>query len=236
MPTATWSVATARPASADRSFGIGRATTARRTGSRRRSTPRKRWRRPDRDAGHRPMNTIALFCLVAVAFGGVVWVFVYPILSGERKAERRQETIAKAAPVTRAAAAARTNQKSRREQVEGSLRDLEARQAKAKSVPLALRISQAGLKWSKRQFFMICGILGILGFLVFFFVNGSLFVSLAMAFACGLGLPFWILKFLKKRREAKFIDGFPDAVDIIVRGIKAGLPLLDSLKVIAADA
>jgi tight adherence protein B len=182
------------------------------------------------------MNTIALFCLVAVAMGGVIWVFVYPILSGERKAERRQETIAKSAPVTRAAAAARGNQKSRREQVEGSLRDLEARQAKAKSVPLALRISQAGLKWSKRQFFMICGILGIVGFLVFFFVNGSLLAALAMGFACGLGLPFWILKFLKKRREAKFIDGFPDAVDIIVRGIKAGLPLLDSLKVIAADA
>ena len=46
----------------------------------------------------------------------------------------------------------------------------------------------------------------------------------------------WILKFLKKRREAKFLKHFPDAVDVIVRGIKAGLPLLDSLRVIANDA
>ena len=44
------------------------------------------------------------------------------------------------------------------------------------------------------------------------------------------------LSFLKKRREKKFLDGFPDAVDVIVRGIKAGLPLADSLKVIASDA
>jgi tight adherence protein B len=52
---------------------------------------------------------------------------------------------------------------------------------------------------------------------------------------CG-GLPLWLLKFLKKRREAKFLAVFPDAVDIIVRGVKAGLPLLESLRVIISDA
>jgi tight adherence protein B len=41
---------------------------------------------------------------------------------------------------------------------------------------------------------------------------------------------------LKKRRENRFLRAFPDAVDVIVRGIKAGLPLLDSLKLIAAEA
>ena len=41
---------------------------------------------------------------------------------------------------------------------------------------------------------------------------------------------------MKKRREAKFLETFPDAVDVIVRGIKAGLPLLDSLKLIATEA
>jgi tight adherence protein B len=60
--------------------------------------------------------------------------------------------------------------------------------------------------------------------------------ALGIAFAAGGGLPFWSLSFLKKRREAKFLAAFPDAVDVIVRGIKAGLPLLDSLKLIAAEA
>ena len=50
----------------------------------------------------------------------------------------------------------------------------------------------------------------------------------AVGFAAAFGLPRWILSFLKKRRETKFIEGFADAVDVIVRGIKAGLPLLDS--------
>ena len=57
-----------------------------------------------------------------------------------------------------------------------------------------------------------------------------------MAFAAGFGLPLWLLKFLKKRRETKFLAAFPDAVDTIVRGIKAGLPLLDSMRIIAIDA
>ena len=56
-----------------------------------------------------------------------------------------------------------------------------------------------------------------------------------MAFAAALGLPFWLLSYLKKRRENNFLHNFPDAVDVITRGIKAGLPLLDSLKMIAAE-
>ena len=56
-----------------------------------------------------------------------------------------------------------------------------------------------------------------------------------MAFAAAFGLPFWLLSYLKKRRENNFLHNFPDAVDVITRGIKAGLPLLDSLKMIAAE-
>ena len=64
-------------------------------------------------------------------------------------------------------------------------------------------------------------------------VHGGLIPALGVGFAAGCGLPFWVLSFLKKRRESKFLAMFPDAVDVIVRGIKAGLPLLDSLKLIA---
>ncbi len=51
-----------------------------------------------------------------------------------------------------------------------------------------------------------------------------------------LGIPRWLLSFLKKRRESKFLNAFPDAADVIVRGIKAGLPLLDCLKMITIEA
>jgi len=182
------------------------------------------------------MNAISLFFLVSVAIGGIVWVFVYPLISGEKKVEKRKETVARSAPAVRAAAAAATRnpQRSRREQVEGSLKDLEAKQTK--SVPLGMRISQAGLSWSKNQFILISAVLGIVAFLVFFSIEAGLWAALAVGFAAGFGLPHWILRFLKRRREAKFLAALPDAVDVIVRGIKSGLPLLDSLKVISADS
>jgi tight adherence protein B len=180
------------------------------------------------------MNTMALFFLVVVAVGGVAWVFIYPMLSGERQAERRKETVTKtgsAAPVR----VARNVQKSRREQVEGTLKEIETRN-KAKSVPLSTKISQAGLNWSKRKYFIISGTMGVAAFFLFVLIDAGLWASLAIAFAAGFGMPIWLLKFLKKRRESAFLAAFPDAVDTIVRGIKAGLPLLDSMRMIALDA
>jgi tight adherence protein B len=180
------------------------------------------------------MQMIALFFLVTASIGGVAWVFVYPVLSGERKAERRKDSVARA-PV-RPSGQRAGNTKSRREQVEGSLKEIEQRQSKAKSPPLSVRIAQAGLTWSKRKFVIISGVLGALGFLFALGLNAGLLGAVGMAFAGAFGLPRWILKFLKKRREAKFLQHFPDAIDVIVRGIKAGLPLLDSIKIIVNDS
>jgi tight adherence protein B len=182
------------------------------------------------------MDMIALFFLVTASIGGIAWVFVYPILSGERHAEKRKESVVRTGAAIRAGAARPTNQKSRREQVEGSLKEIEDRRSKAKSPPLSVRIAQAGLSWSKQKFFVISGILVALGFVVALGLNGGLLVAAALAFAGAFGLPRWLLKFLKKRREAKFLQHFPDAVDVIVRGIKAGLPLLDCIKVITQDS
>jgi tight adherence protein B len=180
------------------------------------------------------MQNYGLFFMVAVAIGGVAWVFIYPFLSGERKAEKRKASIARAEPIARPT---RGQQKPRREQIEGTLKELEQRQKKAKRVPLSVRLTQAGLGWSKRQFIIAAAVLGVTVFLVtLLLAGGGLLPALAFGFAAGCGLPLWVLKFLKKRREARFLEALPDAVDVIVRGIKSGLPLLDSLRLIASDA
>ena len=179
------------------------------------------------------MQAYGLFFLVALAIGGVAWVFVYPFLSGERKTERRMASVSRSEPMARPTRAA---QKPRREQVEGSLKQLEERQRKAKRASLAARLTQAGLDWSKRQFIIGSIALGVAALLLAFLMDVGVLATLGFTFAAGFGLPLWLLSFLKKRREAKFLNHFPDAVDVIVRGIKAGLPLLDSLKLIAAES
>jgi Flp pilus assembly protein TadB len=273
------------------------------------------------------MQALALAFLAAAAIGGVAWVFIYPLLSGERKAENRRASVAKSEPAARQA---EKSQRSRREQVEGSLKDLEARRKEAK-VSLSARLTQAGLNWSTRKFVTISAILGVLTFAMALvpilsraggagtapvlvdpqsttrslelglgnsmvidlrrdiksvraadskianavmrsdqqvYITGAnegqtsivisdptgqkiatydisvsrdrgiggLIAAVGLAFAAGFGLPRWGLSFLKKRREKNFLKALPDAVDVIVRGIKAGLPLFESIKVVAADA
>jgi tight adherence protein B len=179
------------------------------------------------------MNATLIFIMVAVAIGGVAWVFIFPLLSGERNAERRMANVARKEPAQQRSA--RSNQKSRREQVEGTLKQLEARKKASKRVPLSMRLRQAGLSSTPRRFVVICVSLGFGVFVVLMLTGIGLPAAIGIAFGAGGGLPFWALSFLKKRREAKFLEAFPDAVDVIVRGIKAGLPLLDSLKLIASE-
>ena len=179
------------------------------------------------------IQTLALAFLAATAIGGIAWVFIYPFLSGERKAESRRAAVAKAEPAARNVD---KTQRSRREQVETSLKDLETRRQKESRVPLSKRLMQAGLNWSAQKFMVVSGILAAVAFGLTMLFGGSLLAAAGLAFAAGFGLPRWGLSYLKKRREQSFLKSLPDAVDVIVRGIKAGLPLFESIKVVATDA
>jgi tight adherence protein B len=178
------------------------------------------------------MQMLALAFLSATAIGGLAWVFVYPVLSGEKKAESRRASVARAEPAARQTD---KSQRSRREQVEGSLKDLDARRKENKP-SLSVRLTQAGLDWSTQKFMIVSAVIAAAGFAMAMLFGGGLLAAVGLAFAGGFGLPRWALGFLKKRREKNFLKALPDAVDVIVRGIKAGLPLFESIKVVAADA
>ena len=66
--------------------------------------------------------------------------------------------------------------------------------------------------------------------------GSSLLVSLLVAFVCAIGVPRWLLARLIKKRQTKFLIEFANAIDIIVRGIKSGLPLPDCLQIIATES
>jgi tight adherence protein B len=180
------------------------------------------------------LQSLALAFLAALTVGGIAWVFIYPLLSGEKQAEKRRASLSKAEPV--AARGNDRNQRTRREQVESSLKEIEERSKKAQKIAISTRIYQAGLDWSKQKFMVVSGMLGAVFFLVPFVLGAPLLAAAGLGFAAGFGLPRWVLGFLKKRREKKFLNALPDAVDVIVRGIKSGLPLFDSIRVVAADS
>jgi tight adherence protein B len=180
------------------------------------------------------LQTFAIAFMSAITLGGLAWVFLYPLLSGEKQAEKRRASFARTEPAARRID--RSQQRSRREQVESSLREIEERAKKAQKQQITTRITQAGLSWTKQQFIIGSAVLGVLFFVAPLMVGVGLLPAALLGLSAGFGLPRWVLNYLKKRREKKFLEALPDAVDIIVRGIKAGLPLFDSLKVVVADA
>jgi tight adherence protein B len=180
------------------------------------------------------MQTLAVFLLTTFCAGAAAWVLLYPYLSGEKEAEKRMLSVARPGPASAKVSARAV--KTRREQVEASLKDLDERRKKSSSPPLSIRLTQAGLTWSKRQFYIVSVVFGGAVFAGAMLLAAGLMPATLLAFAAGFGLPRWTLSYLKKRREAKFLNQFPDAIDVVVRGIKAGLPLGDSLRALATDA
>ncbi len=181
------------------------------------------------------IRDILLVMLIAVAVGGIAQVFLYPLLSGEKRAEKRQQALMAKTPNQRVERVPRDSAQ-RRDQIVQTLREIEEKRGRNKA-SLEERIAHAGLDWTKSRFFLMSAALGLLvGLFLFILTGGSLIVAGLGTFAGGLGLPNWILGYLAKKRIEKFITELPDAMDIIVRGIRAGLPLGDCMREIAASA
>jgi tight adherence protein B len=181
-------------------------------------------------------SVIAVAFLVAVAVGGLAWAFLYPLLSGEARAEKRAEAIAMQRVGARKAGDKLTDANTRRNKVVEALKDLEEREKGRQNVSLEDRIAQAGLTWDRKKFYMISAGLGLgMGF-AWFVLGGNLIMALLGIVVGGFGLPNWIIGYLRKRRAKAFLEEFPNAIDVIVRGIKSGLPLGDCLKIIAVEA
>lgn len=176
----------------------------------------------------------AVLGFVAVAGFGFALVGQSP---AQARAMKRAQTIVGRgdAPELRGRRAGATNaQEQRRRQILKTLRDEDRKQKKAK-LNIAARMQQAGLGDNVKAFWMISAGLGVVMLPIVLFVGQPIQVALGLAFAAGLGLPRWAVGFLASRRTKKFTNAFPDALDIITRGIRSGLPVHDSLRVIGQE-
>ncbi len=124
---------------------------------------------------------------------------------------------------------------NRRKQLLQTLKDQERAQRKA-SLSLTARLKQAGLTISVTQFWIASSILGVVVVIVAFFLRAPPWAALLLGLVAALGLPRWGIGFMAGQRTKKFTEYFSDAIDIIVRGIKSGLPVHDCLRVIARES
>lgn len=132
------------------------------------------------------------------------------------------------------AAAGPQTQEQRRRQIMVQLKEADRKERKMR-VTMAAKLRQAGLAMKVQTFFIISGVLGVITLLLGLLLGLPWFILPALPLVFGLGLPRWVVGFLAKSRMKKFTAHFADAIDIIVRGIKSGLPVHDCLKVIARE-
>lgn len=133
------------------------------------------------------------------------------------------------------AKAAANSPDARRKQILKTLQEQDRKQKKA-TLTVTARLRAAGLGENVKLFWIVSGVLGLIVTLVLLVVQKMPLVALGAGFAAGLGLPRWVVGALAAKRTKKFVEAFADAIDIIVRGIKSGLPVHDCLKIIGKES
>jgi tight adherence protein B len=181
------------------------------------------------------MAVIVIAIMGAVAFGGLAYVFLDPFLSGERRAQKRMRSLADGKRTSMRNRAEELGERRRRN-VQDSLKELEEKQKERRRADLRTMIERAGLTMSRRTFWLFSGVFGFAVAILTLTAGIPIYVAAGAWLAAALGVPRWVLTFLRKRRQYKFMDEFANSLDVIVRGVKAGLPINDCLQMIAREA
>ncbi len=187
-------------------------------------------------------RTFIIFILAmtsAVGVGALFYAFLESrigVAARQRKRLQGVQASGAIAATTKKKPAGKTN----RQLVQDALKDIDEKNASKKRgrTTLSHLLRQSGSSWSKTQYYILSFICGLVLVFVGFVMRLPMpALSLPAVFIVGaLGLPRWFLLQKRKRRFKAFLLEFPNSIDVIVRGVKAGLPLHECLKIIAAEA
>jgi tight adherence protein B len=188
-------------------------------------------------------SVLAFIALATCSAGGLAYAFLFNNIEREKTTGRRLDQVRQTEGDKSAAKASRDRVNElakRRKSVQDTIKDLEAKQklrdSQTTRPPLRVQIRQAGMSISIERFYVYSVIFGILMTVVAFFLGPPLLALPAILALSVIGLPRWFVSFLRKRRVKKFLEEFPNALDVIIRAVKSGLPLNDGIRLIASEA
>lgn len=180
--------------------------------------------------------------LVAIAVAGVILALSFPYLV-PAKGEDRVRSIMTDARTAEGRRRSRTshfidNQKDkRRNKLQDTLKQIDDRaRLKKGAVSLRLQISRAGFALSVARFWMISGLTGAVSCVLPLLFGFPWYIGVLSGIVGAFGMPRWFLLSAARRRQKIFLEGLADAVDVMIRGLKAGLPLSDAMRVIATES
>ncbi len=184
------------------------------------------------------LTQLGILLMAGMGIGGLVYSLIYPILSGEKKTERRVSGFSvESSRSKRSSLKSSANDMQRkRQKVQDTLDELDEKHKAAEKVTLHMRIVRAGLEISNEQFIMYSMVTAtVVAVLTYLMAPGN-YILAAMGFFVGaFGLPRFYLTKKAAKRQKKFITEFANAIDVIIRGVRSGLPLNDCMTIIASE-
>ncbi|MFN4210556.1 MAG: type II secretion system F family protein [Devosia sp.] len=181
------------------------------------------------------MTTILLVILAMITVGAAGFALV-PSAMGSGRADKRRKALQGDIRVNRLEVDAARSREERRKSVQQALKSqTDALNAK-KRVSLPQLLFQAGMTIKPAVFIRNSIIFGIVVFVILVLVQVPIYLAPVFAVAAGYLLPRMYVSRKRKKYQDRFLDELPNAVEAIVRGVKTGLPLNDSIRVVAKDA
>lgn len=180
-------------------------------------------------------QTLLLFVLFLGVFATLgMGVFAFAGDGSSKKAAKRLETIRDRHSTSREVMAQaqmkRIVSMRRDTKVDDLLRNFIPRPAE-----LRLRLERTGKSWTTTNFAIACAVIALVTTVVLAVVGAPFLAALFTGLFLGLALPHQTVSFLINRRVKAFTSKFPDAIDLLVRGLKAGLPISESLSVVGKE-
>jgi len=172
--------------------------------------------------------------LLVMALGGAAFAFA----GGDRTQKRLAGIAGKSRSSGRGSRAAVDPTAARKKNVQTMLKDLEAKQLaqKKEKITIRRRLEMAGYEnVTPQKFYMVSAGFGLVVGIIVLALGQPFVVVLLVAFAAALGVPRWVLGFLRKRREKAFTAEFAAAIDVIVRSVRSGLPTNEALRICAKE-
>ena len=182
------------------------------------------------------MTPLILAVLAIVVVGAAGFAFV-PSLMGSSRADKRFKALQGDIQANRRTADAERTRDNRRKQIQATLKQQTDSITKTKKrVPLQDQIYQAGMKIKARDYIRNEIILGVVITAITYFLQVPIWFALIFGVAGGYLLGRFWLGNRRKRHQNAYLEELPNAVEAIVRGVKSGLPLNDSMRLVSKEA
>ena len=105
----------------------------------------------------------------------------------------------------------------------------------SRSEALAVRLERTGKGWTMSQYMYASLGIALAVTAVMYLKSGAALLSLGIGVLCGAGIPHFMVNHFIKRRTNQFNAKFPDGIELLVRGLRSGLPVAETLGVVATE-